>query len=58
VVGDADHAGLAALYWDLGAAYVLSPPQTRDALPGVVAALLGVPSGRPDRSPSAPTTDD
>src|SRR5689334_3099636 len=30
VVGDAEHAGLAAVAWDLGAACVLVPPQPRD----------------------------
>jgi hypothetical protein len=57
VVGDADHAELAALAWDLGAAYVLFPPQPRDGLPDVVAGLLGQ-TARPDRAPGAPTSDD
>ena len=57
VVADADHAPLAALCWDLGAAYVLAPPQPRDWLPEIVAGLLGQPGGRPDRPPSLPTTD-
>jgi hypothetical protein len=51
VVGDADHADLAALCWDLGAAYVSFPPRPRDWLPDVVAGLLGLPGGRPDRPP-------
>jgi hypothetical protein len=58
VVGDADHAELAALAWDLGAAYVLFPPQPRDGLPDIVSGLLGQAGGRPDRPPRAPTTDD
>ena len=57
VVGDADHAALAALAWDLGAAYVLFPPQPRDGLPDVVAGLLGQ-TARPDRPPGGPTSDD
>jgi hypothetical protein len=57
VVADADHAHLAALCWDLGAAYVFAPPQPRDWLPEVIAGLLGLPGGRPDRPPSPPKSD-
>jgi hypothetical protein len=55
VVGDADHAELAALYWDLGAAYVSLPPRPREGLPEIVAGLLGLSGGRPD-CPSSPAT--
>jgi hypothetical protein len=57
VVADADHVELAALCWDLGAAYVFAPPQPRDWLPEIVAGLLGQPGGRPDRPPSPPAPD-
>jgi hypothetical protein len=40
VVGDVDHPALAGLAWDLGAAYVLFPPQPRERLTEVVASLL------------------
>jgi DNA-binding NarL/FixJ family response regulator len=40
VVGDVDHPALAGLAWDLGAAYVLFPPQPRERLTEVVATLL------------------
>jgi hypothetical protein len=40
LVGDADHARLAGLAWDLGAAYVHLPPQPRDTLPEIVAGLM------------------
>jgi hypothetical protein len=43
VVGDGDHAALAALAWDLGAGYVHFPPQPRELLVEVVAGLLGQP---------------
>ncbi len=46
LVGDADNPTLAALAWDLGARYVLAPPQPREQLPDLVAALMG---------PAAPT---
>lgn len=51
VVGDAEHAPFAATAWDLGAAYVLLPPQPRDRLPEVVAGLLGVPARQPAAEP-------
>jgi hypothetical protein len=57
VVADAGHAELAALCWDLGAAYVFAPPQPRTWLPEVVAGLLGQSLGRPDR-PSSPAATD
>jgi len=41
VVGDADNPALAALAWDLGARYVLLPPQPREQLPELVEALMG-----------------
>src|SRR5205807_6809716 len=40
VVGEAIHAPLAGLAWDLGAAYVLILPQPRELLPEIVAGLL------------------
>jgi hypothetical protein len=41
VVGDPDDAPPAAgLAWDLGAAYALFPPQSRDLLPDIVAGLV------------------
>jgi hypothetical protein len=42
VVGDADHARVAGLAWDLGAAYVHLPPQSRDGLLSIVAGLMDV----------------
>jgi hypothetical protein len=58
VVGDADHADLEAVCWDLGAAYVLLPPRPRDWMPDIVAGLLGLPAGRPDQPPTAPRADE
>jgi DNA-binding NtrC family response regulator len=40
IVGDSDHAGLAALAWDLGAAFVLMPPTPLELLPDIVVGLL------------------
>jgi DNA-binding NtrC family response regulator len=40
VVGDVDHPELASLAWDLGAAFVLLPPLSRDQLPEIVAGLM------------------
>jgi hypothetical protein len=40
LVGDSEHMSLAGLAWDLGAAYVLFPPQPRDTLSEVVTALM------------------
>jgi hypothetical protein len=40
VVTDLEQARLAGLAWDLGAAYVLAPPQPRERLPMIVAGLL------------------
>jgi hypothetical protein len=40
VLGEAIHAPLAGLAWDLGAAYVLILPQPRELLPEIVAGLL------------------
>jgi DNA-binding NtrC family response regulator len=46
VVLDRDEAMLVELAWDLGACYVLAPPQPRDRLVDVVANLMGdVPIG-------------
>jgi len=41
VVCDADNAALVQLVWDLGARFVLHPPQVRELLPEVVAGFLG-----------------
>jgi hypothetical protein len=40
LVGDGDQAWLSGLAWDLGAAYVLLPPQTRERLPDLVRRLM------------------
>jgi hypothetical protein len=40
-VADGDQARLAGIAWDLGAAYVLAPPQPRERLPEIVAGLMG-----------------
>jgi hypothetical protein len=40
-IGDAEHAALVGVVWDLGARYVLLPPQSRDLLPDVVIGLMG-----------------
>ena len=41
LVSDGDRPELAGLAWDLGAAYVLLPPQPRERLPEIVAGLMG-----------------
>ncbi|HYV34798.1 MAG TPA: hypothetical protein VE988_03780 [Gemmataceae bacterium] len=41
VVCDADNVALVQLAWDLGARFVLHPPQIRELLPEVVAGFLG-----------------
>jgi DNA-binding NtrC family response regulator len=41
LVGDGDPSQLADLAWDLGAAYVLLPPQPRERLAEIVAGLMG-----------------
>jgi DNA-binding NarL/FixJ family response regulator len=41
VVGDADQPALAGLAWDLGARFVLFPPQPREQLPEIVKSLMG-----------------
>jgi hypothetical protein len=41
VVCDADNPALASLTWDLGARFVLHPPQVRELLADVVESLLG-----------------
>ena len=40
VVGDTDHPMLAGLCWDLGAAYVLFPPQPLEKLTEMVAGFF------------------
>jgi hypothetical protein len=45
LVADSDHARLAGLAWDLGASYVHAPPQPREHLPEVVAALMPAAEG-------------
>jgi hypothetical protein len=46
VVLDRDDGVLSELSWDLGATYVLAPPQPRDRLFDVVANLMGdLPNG-------------
>jgi hypothetical protein len=45
VVGDAEHAALAGVAWDLGAAYVLVPPWPRDWLPEIVGGLMRAGAG-------------
>ena len=42
VVADGDRPELAGLAWDLGAAFVLLPPQPRERLPEITAGLMGV----------------
>ena len=41
LVGDGDPSQWAGLAWDLGAAYVLLPPQPPERLPEIVAGLMG-----------------
>ncbi len=41
VVADGDTASWAGMAWDLGAAYVLVPPQPRERLSEIVAGLMG-----------------
>ena len=41
LAADGDQPELAGLAWDLGAAYVLLPPQPRERLPEIVAGLMG-----------------
>jgi len=48
VVGEAVHAPLAGLAWDLGADYVMLLPQPRDLLIETVAGLLGLSSREND----------
>jgi hypothetical protein len=40
LVGETDDGVLTALAWDLGARYVLFPPQPRHQLPDIVASLM------------------
>jgi hypothetical protein len=40
LVGDGDQAWLSGLAWDLGASYVLLPPQTRERLTDLVRGLM------------------
>jgi hypothetical protein len=59
VVGDAEHAALAGVAWDLGAAYVLFPPWPRDWLPEIVVGLLDAGTARQPASeePGRPGDD-
>jgi DNA-binding NtrC family response regulator len=45
VVGDSHYPGLAALAWDLGARFVLFPPQPLELLPELVRSFLPVKGG-------------
>jgi hypothetical protein len=49
VVGETANPTLAGLAWDLGASFVLFPPQPRDLLPDVVAGFLQA-SPRPEQA--------
>jgi hypothetical protein len=40
LVGDAESGSLVGLAWDLGADFVLFPPQPREQLPEIVAGLM------------------
>ena len=40
LVGDVDHPALAGLAWDVGAACVLFPPQSRESLPDILVGLM------------------
>jgi hypothetical protein len=58
VVSDEANEMLAGLAWDLGASYVLFPPQPRDRLPGLVAELMGIPlRGGGERSDKSAVAD-
>jgi DNA-binding NarL/FixJ family response regulator len=46
LVGDVDHPALAGLAWDLGADFVLFPPQAREQLPEIVDRLMNATGGR------------
>jgi DNA-binding response OmpR family regulator len=48
LVSDLDNPWLTSLAWDLGARYVLSPPQPREQLAEIVASLMGA-AGRGHR---------
>lgn len=50
VIGEATHAPVAGLAWDLGASYVMLLPQPRDLIVATVAGLLGLPSSDADDS--------
>jgi DNA-binding NtrC family response regulator len=41
IVGDGDRPNWAGMAWDLGAAYVLLPPQPPERLSEIVAGLMG-----------------
>jgi hypothetical protein len=45
VVADQEMARVAGMAWDLGAAYVLMPPLSREHLPDIVVGLMGDGSG-------------
>ncbi|HYT88188.1 MAG TPA: hypothetical protein VEL76_05675 [Gemmataceae bacterium] len=51
LVGDADNPALAGLAWDLGARYVLFPPQPREHLPDIVSALMSPADSPPTEGP-------
>jgi hypothetical protein len=48
LVADTELGRMAALAWDLGAAYVLMPPQPRERLPELVSALIAPVEDSPD----------
>src|SRR5262249_52501647 len=49
VVGDTADPALAGLAWDLGASFVLFPPQARELLPDLIASFLQ--ASQADQSP-------
>jgi hypothetical protein len=57
VVGKAANPVLADLAWDLGAAYVLFPPQPLDLLPEVVSGLLQPAAGGADDDAGTPPAE-
>jgi DNA-binding NtrC family response regulator len=58
VMSDEANETLAGLAWDLGASYVLFPPQSRDRLPALVAELMGVPPSRRGEKRGEPAMED
>lgn len=55
VVADVANEPIAHLAWDLGAAYVLLPPQSRELLRDIVARLME--TAAPRAVPGSPTAD-